>query len=386
VTCALWWLLPDTPSLVQSLSAAIAVLIIACPCAMGLAVPTAVMVASGRGAAAGVLIKGGEPLERLAAVDLVAFDKTGTLTQGRPRVVDTTLLTADDDRRTLARIGAAERLSEHPLARAIAEHAAAYGDVDAHVQSFAATPGHGVHATVDGVALVIGSEALLLRDGIDTTSLRPALERWARSGQTAVVAAVDGKAVAAFAVADTLRADAGAVVARLRALGLHIAMVSGDRQPAAESIAASAGIEDVIAQVPPDGKIEAIRHWQAQGRIVAMVGDGINDAPALAQADVGLAMASGTDIAAAAADVALMRDDLSGVVAAIVLARRTMATMKQNLFWAFVYNVIGIPLAAGALYPAFGILLSPVLASAAMAFSSVSVVSNSLRLRRARLA
>jgi Cu+-exporting ATPase len=384
VTFALWMVVPSEPSLVRALTAAVSVLIIACPCAMGLAVPTAVMVASGRGAAAGVLIKGGEPLERLANVDTMVLDKTGTLTEGRPRVEDAAFAPGVDEAATLTWIGAAERMSEHPLAAAIAEYAQVLGAVPS-VSHFEAVAGKGVRVRINSVPAVIGTEALLRSEGVDTAPLRPAVERWANAGKTPVLAAIDGKAVAAFAVADTLRGNAASVITRLTADGVRVVMLTGDRRLTAESIAKQAGINEVIAEVLPEGKVGALRQLQKSGRVVAMVGDGLNDAPALAQADVGIAMASGTDIAAAAADVTLMRSDLEGVVHALALARRTMSTMKQNLFWAFIYNVVGIPVAAGVLYPAFGLLLNPVLASAAMAFSSVSVVTNSLRLRRVRL-
>ncbi|MGQ0736212.1 MAG: heavy metal translocating P-type ATPase [Acidobacteriota bacterium] len=389
-TLAAWWIVPSQPSLVRAVTAAVAVLIIACPCAMGLAVPTAVMVASGRGASAGVLIKGGEPLERLAAVDTVVLDKTGTLTEGTPRVVEAAFAAGQDERSALAWIGAVERLSEHPLARALGEYAEAHGHQATlggrlSVRDFQAIAGRGVKAVVDGEAVLVGTEALLGLDQVDASLFASHLERWTGAGQSPVLAARGGRVVAAFAIADTLRANAAEVVSRLKAHGLRVVMLTGDRRQTAEAIARSAGVDEVIAEVLPNGKVDALKRLQAAGAVVAMVGDGLNDAPALAQADVGLAMASGADIAAEAADVTLMRSDLAGVSSALGLARRTLATMKQNLFWAFIYNVIGIPVAAGALYPAFGLLLNPVLASAAMAFSSVSVVTNSLRLGRVRL-
>jgi Cu+-exporting ATPase len=384
ITFAVWMIVPAEASLVRALTAAVAVLIIACPCAMGLAVPTAVMVASGRGAAAGVLIKGGEPLERLATVDTVVLDKTGTLTEGQPRVERVAFVAGADEQAALAWIGAVERRSEHPLAIAIADfcHATA---TSASVTDFEALAGKGVRARVDGAPVLIGTELLLSAEAIDTTPLRGVVDEWASEGRTPVLAAIDGTVVAAFAVADVLRANAARVVERLKASHTRVLMLTGDRRVTAQAIARRAGIDEVIAEVLPDGKVAAVKSLQRDGRIVAMVGDGLNDAPALAQADVGIAMASGTDIAADAADVTLMRGDLAGVVDALTLARRTMTTMKQNLFWAFIYNVVGIPIAAGVLYPAFGVQLSPVIASAAMAFSSVSVVTNSLRLRHARL-
>ena len=391
-TFALWMIVPAEPSFGSALTAAVAVLIIACPCAMGLAVPTAVMVASGRGASAGVLIKGGEPLERLGSVDTIVFDKTGTLTEGRPVVVDSRFV--GDRDWTLGLVMAVEAKSEHPLAKAVVAFAAQNpparnsppkGGRSQSVSDFIARAGRGVFANVDGHHVIVGTQAFLTESGIDTALFDDTAASWAGQGRTVVVAAIDGKPAAAFAIADTLRANAATVVASLKRRGLRIVMLSGDRKATAGAMARQAGVDEVIAEVLPDGKVEAIKSLQTAGHRVAMVGDGLNDAPALAQADIGIAMASGTDIAAEAASVTLMRNDLAGVEQAIVLARKTMRTMKQNLFWAFVYNVVGIPVAAGALYPAFGILLSPILASAAMAFSSVSVVSNSLRLRGASL-
>lgn len=378
-TFALWLIVPATPAIAPAVTAAVAVLIIACPCAMGLAVPTAVMVASGRGAGAGVLIKGGEPLERLAGVDTIVFDKTGTLTEGHPAVVDS-IFTGDRDS-TLGLVTAVEAKSEHPLAKAIASTGPGRRPVD----NFVALAGRGVVANVDGHHVIAGTQALLTESGIDTSALDARAAEWTAEARTVVFAAIDGKAAAAFAIADTLRPNAVTIVQSLKRRGLRIVMLSGDRRTTADAVARQAGVDDVIAEVLPDGKVEAIKSLQQGGHHVAMVGDGLNDAPALAQADVGIAMASGTDIAADAASVTLMRSDLAGVEQAIVLARKTMRTMQQNLFWAFIYNVVGIPVAAGVLYPAFGILLSPILASAAMAFSSVSVVTNSLRLRGASL-
>ena len=380
-TFAVWMIVPEPASLTSAITAAVAVLIIACPCAMGLAVPTAVMVASGRGASAGVLIKGGEPLERLAGVDTVVFDKTGTLTLGSPRVVDFTPVGDQGD--ALALIASAETRSEHPLARAIVDYAGRTAHLT--IGEFQATAGRGVTATVNQRRVVVGTQAFLEQSGIATAPLNNTITKWTSEGRTVVIGAIDGKVAAMFAIADALRPEAAAVVADLKRRGLRLVMLSGDRKATAESMARQVGIDEVIAEVLPDGKVDAIKSLQKDGRRVAMVGDGLNDAPALAQADVGIAMASGTDIAAEAAAVTLMRSDLTGVAQAIALSAKTMKTMKQNLFWAFIYNVVGIPVAAGVLYPAFGILLSPILASAAMAFSSVSVVSNSLRLRGARI-
>ena len=393
-TFALWMILPAEAGFAPALTAAVAVLIIACPCAMGLAVPTAVMVASGRGAAAGVLIKGGEPLERLASIDTIVFDKTGTLTEGRPKVVDAIVVDERNRDAVLARIAAVEEKSEHPLAKAVVAFAGHHREMDhrevdpggiGSITDFLAVAGKGVIATVDGHRVVVGTELLLRESHVDTAGIAEQVARWNADARTVVVAAIDGHFAAAFAIADTLRPNARAIVSSLRRRGLKVVMLSGDRTVTATKIAADVGIDEVIAEVLPDGKVAAIRSLQQGGHQVAMIGDGLNDAPALAQAEVGMAMASGTDIAAEAASVTLMRSDLAGVEHAIVLAQKTMATMRQNLFWAFAYNVVGIPIAAGLLYPAFGILLSPILASAAMAFSSVSVISNSLRLRGASL-
>jgi P-type Cu+ transporter len=385
-TFAVWMIAPEQRSLTSALTAAVAVLIIACPCAMGLAVPTAVMVASGRGAAAGVLIKGGEPLEALAGVDTVVFDKTGTLTQGTPKVVDVFIAPGFDREQVLTLAAAVESRSEHPLARAIADaYRGRGGDHTESVAAFAATAGRGVAATINDRRIMVGTRQFLEDSGVDTEAVSATTSAWSEAARTVVLAAIDGRLAAAFAIADTIRDESAAVVSGLRRRGIRVVMLSGDRRPTAEAVAKQAGVDEVIAEVLPDGKVDAIKSLQAGGRRVAMVGDGLNDAPALAQADVGMAMASGTDIAAEAASVTLMRNDLTAVEQAIVLARKTMTTMKQNLFWAFIYNVVGIPIAAGVLYPAFGILLSPILASAAMAFSSVSVVTNSLRLRGAKL-
>jgi len=383
VTFGVWWIALEQPSVVRAMLPAVAVLIIACPCAMGLAVPTAVMVATGRGAAAGVLIKGGEPLERLATVDTVVFDKTGTLTVGEPRVVQLLPLPHVDGALLLKLAAAVERRSEHPLAAAIVRRADEEGVASVTVSMFSSVPGRGARGTVGLRLVAVGSAAFLQDEGVDVAALTPLADGSAARGHTPVLVAIDRTPAGVIALADTLRPNAAAVVRRLEQLGLRVVMLSGDRAATAAAVGRDAGITQVIAEVLPAGKVEAVKRLQGEGRQVAMVGDGINDAPALAQANVGLAMASGTDIASEAADVTLMRSDLASVPEAIALARATMRTMKQNLFWALVYNVVGIPVAAGVLYPAFGILLSPIIASAAMAFSSVSVVSNSLRLRRA---
>jgi Cu+-exporting ATPase len=393
---------PAGAASVRAFAAAVAVLIIACPCAMGLAVPTAVMVATGRGAELGVLIKGGEALQRAGDLGVVVVDKTGTVTEGKPTVTDVVVVS---DERRAASVGTApstldarrsdelallrlvaslESSSEHPLADAVVRHARGQGLALVRAESFASVTGRGVTGVVDGHAVAVGNAALLADWAVDAGPLAAAAERLAGEGKTPVLVAVDGALAGLLAIADPVRASSPAAVERLRRMGLDVVMLTGDARRTAEAVARRAGISRVVAEVLPEGKVAEIRRLQGEGRVVAMVGDGVNDAPALAQADVGIAMGTGTDVAAEAADVVLMRGDLAGAADAVALSRRTMRTMRQNLFWAFVYNVVGIPVAAGVLYPAFGLLLSPILASAAMAFSSVSVVANSLRLRRFR--
>ncbi|HWA40129.1 MAG TPA: heavy metal translocating P-type ATPase [Gemmatimonadales bacterium] len=374
VTFAIWTVVDG--NWVRAFAAAVAVLIIACPCAMGLAVPTAVMVATGRAAALGALIKGGEALQRAGDLTTVVLDKTGTVTAGRPAVTACTL-----DAEALRLVAGLERASEHPLAEAVVRHAKDRRIPAVPAGSVQAVPGKGIHGVVEGRDVVIGNAAMMADRGVDTAASRDQALALAGDGGTVMFVAVDGTLAGHFAVSDPLKPTSVAAIRRLHAAGLEVVMLTGDQQATADAVARQAGIDRVVAGVLPEGKVAEIRRLQDDGRIVAMVGDGINDAPALAQADVGIAVGNGADVAVEAADIALMRGDLGGVADAILLSRRTMATMKQNLFWAFIYNVIGIPVAAGALYPAFGVLLSPVLASAAMAFSSVSVVTNSLRLR-----
>ena len=389
-TFATWFVLAEAAPAVRGFAAAVAVLIIACPCAMGLAVPTAVMVSTGKGAELGVLIKGGESLQRAGEVDTIVLDKTGTVTEGRPTVTDVVrgpgreLALGDDE--MLRLVASLERSSEHPLADAIVQHATARGLVMGAVEAFASVTGRGATGVVEGRALAVGNAALMADYAVDILPLADDVERLSGAGRTPMYVAIDGVLEGVIAVADPIRATSRAAIARMHALGLEVVMLTGDNERTASAIAREAGIDRVVAGVLPAGKVAEVRRLQEQGRVVAMVGDGINDAPALAQADIGMAIGSGTDIATEAADVVLMRGDLGSAAQAIVLSRRTMRTMKQNLFWAFIYNVVGIPLAAGALFPALGLLLSPVFASAAMAFSSVSVVTNSLRLRRARIA
>jgi Cu+-exporting ATPase len=387
LTFAAWrWFLPAA-GIMQAFAATVAVLVIACPCAMGLAVPTAVMVATGRGAAFGLLIKGGEALERLQKVDTVVLDKTGTITTGRPDVTDILRPpgAAFGQRDVLRIVAALERYSEHPLGEAIIRRANEEGLTLPPIDSFESRPGKGIVGRSEGHTILAGSPALLLDHGVPTAPLLKEAERVSAHGRTPVWVAVDGGLVGIIAIADTIKPGSAEAIRRLHEKKFRVVMLTGDNARTADVIAHEVAVDQVIADVLPQGKVDAIRRLQAEGRVVAMVGDGVNDAPALAQADVGITMATGSDIAMDAGDVTLMRSDLNGVVSAIALSRATMRIMRQNLFWAFAYNVVGIPIAAGILYPVFGLLLSPVLASAAMAFSSFSVVTNSLRLSRVEL-
>ncbi len=391
ITFALWlWLGPE-PVFTGALLRLVAVLIIACPCAMGLATPTAIMVGTGRGAEMGVFIKGGETLETAHKLSVIVLDKTGTLTRGEMSCTD--VLPADGVTvEELVRAAAAvERNSEHPVAQAVVAKARELALELPDASDFEAVPGMGVAAVVDGVPVFVGTEGLLRERGVantdgdelSTTSGRA--EALAEKGRTPLLVAAGGRVLGALAVADTLRPEAAGAVAQLREMGIEIVMLTGDREIIARAIGRSVGVDRVVAEVLPADKAAEIRKLQEQGAFVGMVGDGINDAPALAAADVGIAIGTGTDVAIEASDITLMRPDLMGVVQAIELSRRTIRTIRQNLFWAFFYNTVGIPVAAGALYPAFGILLRPVFAAVAMAFSSVSVVTNSLRLRRSRI-
>ncbi|HET7487778.1 MAG TPA: heavy metal translocating P-type ATPase [Acidimicrobiales bacterium] len=374
-TLAYWWA-AGHPS--TGLVAAVSVLIIACPCALGLATPTAIMVGTGRGAAMGILIKGGEVLERSKKIDTVVFDKTGTLTRGHMALTDVVAAGGGDEHGVLARAAAAEAGSEHPVGRAVVDGAASRLPSVPAATDFAAVAGHGVRASVGGTPVHVGRRLLMDEAGLAIPAeLEEAVARLEDEGRTAVYAGWDGRARGVLAVADTVKDDARAAVAELVAMGVQVVMITGDNRRTAASIAAQLGIERVLAEVLPADKVEEVRRLQAEGRVVAMVGDGINDAPALVQADLGIAIGTGTDVAIESSDITLLSPDLAGVATAIRLSRRTFRTILQNLGWAFGYNVAAVPLAmAGA--------LNPVVASAAMAFSSVSVVSNSLRLRRFR--
>ncbi|MFN8571497.1 MAG: heavy metal translocating P-type ATPase [Gemmatimonadaceae bacterium] len=385
VTWAVWYLVADTAPMMRGLVAAISVLIIACPCAMGLAVPTAVMVATGRGADAGVLIKGGEALQRAGDVDTIVFDKTGTITTGRPVVTDVRTLPGTTEVDVLTLAGSLEKASEHPLGAAIVAHAGRLGLELPEPEHFDAVPGHGAVGLVGGRAVAVGNERLMRDYAMDIGSVQPILDDLSSTARTPVLVAADGELLGVIGIADEPRPEASAAIAALKRDGLKVVLLTGDTARAAVAMGARVGIDTVVGQLLPAQKVAEVQRMQSEGRVVAMVGDGINDAPALARADVGIAIGTGTDIALEASDIAIIRADLWGVVAARRLAARTMRVMRQNLFWAFVYNVVGIPIAAGVLFPRFGVMLSPILASAAMAMSSVSVVSNSLRLRRTRL-
>jgi Cu+-exporting ATPase len=380
-TFVAWYFLADAAALPRAIAAAVSVLIIACPCAMGLAVPTAVMVATGRGAELGLLIKGGEILQRAGDVDTVVLDKTGTVTEGAPSVVRVVATGDVTESELLAVASALERHSEHPLAGAIVRHAVDRGVKPADVAEFKSHTGTGVTGVVGKRSVAVGNASMMSQQGIEVPAIADATE----SGTTDIYVAIDGAVRGIIVLTDSIRPTSRHAVSELGALGIDVVLVTGDRRATAQSIARAAGIDNVVAEVLPADKLAEIRSLQERGKVVAMVGDGINDAPALAQADIGISMPRGTDVAIEASDIALMRSDLRAVPTAISLSRRTMQTMKQNLFWAFVYNVIGIPIAAGVLYPVTGWMLSPIIASAAMALSSVSVVTNSLRLRTVRL-
>jgi len=360
----------------------VSVLIIACPCALGLATPTAIMVGTGKGAELGILIKGGDSLETAHKLDTVVLDKTGTITKGEPSLTDVVVFDGFDESQLLRLIASAEASSEHPLASAIVAGAKDWGIELTRAEKFNAVEGRGVEATVDGRSILLGNERLMQEFRVrDSSRASDALSSLASEGKTPMLAAVDGTLVGIVAVADTAKDESKAAIAEMKRLGLSVVMMTGDNKRTADAVAKEVGVDRVIAEVLPEGKSNEIKRLQAEGRVVGMVGDGINDAPALAQADVGIAIGTGTDVAIEASDITLIRGDLRGVATAIGLSKATIRAVKQNLFWAFIYNVIGIPIAAGVLYPVFGWLLSPVIASAAMSMSSVSVVANSLRLR-----
>jgi Cu+-exporting ATPase len=385
VTFVVWaWIGPE-PRMAYALLNAVAVLIIACPCALGLATPMSIMVATGKGATMGVLFRNAEAIEVLRQVDTLVVDKTGTLTEGRPKLVSVVPVEGQREDELLRLAASLERGSEHPLAEAIVKGAAERGVAQADVADFASVTGKGVTGKVEGRAVALGNRALLAEQGIDSGALAERAEALRAEGQTAMFVAVDGRAAGLVGVADPIKQSTPEAIRSLHAEGIRIVMLTGDSRTTAQAVARRLEIDDVIAEVLPDQKVEAVKRLQAEGRVVAMAGDGINDAPALAQAQVGIAMGTGTDVAMESAGVTLVKGDLRAIARARHLSRRTMANIKQNLFFAFVYNAAGVPIAAGVLYPFFGVLLSPILAAAAMSASSVSVIANALRLRRAEL-
>lgn len=380
-TFALWFTLGPAPALTLALVSAVAVLIIACPCALGLATPLSIMVGTGKGAQAGILIRSAEALETAHKLDTIVLDKTGTVTAGKPVLTDVHAAHGFEESKLLALVAAAEADSEHPVAGAIVVGARSRGLTQPVASGFDSVTGKGVQATVDGHAILVGTR-LLTDVGIDTSALNPIAAGFSAEGKTSVLAAVDGQPAGVLAVADTVKDDSAAAIAALDQLGIDVVIITGDNARTAAAIAAQVGVRRVLAEVLPEHKADEIRRLQAEGRTVGMVGDGINDAPALATADVGLAIGTGTDVAIEAADITLISGSLTGVVTAIRLSRTTMRNIRQNLFFALIYNAVGVPLAAGALYPLWGIRLSPIIAAAAMALSSLSVVTNASRLRR----
>ncbi len=385
IAFAVWFTFGPEPRLAHAIVNAVAVLIIACPCALGLATPMSIMVGTGRGATMGVLIKNAEALETMEKVDTLVVDKTGTLTEGKPKLVSVTVLAGNDESEVL-RIGASlERASEHPLAAAIVGGAQEKGLMLVAVNDFKSYTGKGVAGTVDGHTVALGNSKLFEELSITSGELAVRADELRNEGQTVMMLAVDGKAAGLLGVADPVKASTPDAIRALHAEGVQIIMLTGDNRITAEAVARKLGIDRVEAEVLPDQKAAVVKQLQSQGRFVAMAGDGINDAPALAQAQVGIAMGTGTDVAMESAGITLVKGDLNGIVRAVRLSRATMKNIRQNLFFAFLYNSLGVPIAAGVLYPFFGLLLSPIIAAAAMSFSSVSVITNALRLGRAKL-
>ncbi|MGB4246147.1 MAG: heavy metal translocating P-type ATPase [Pseudohongiellaceae bacterium] len=382
LTFVYWALLAPVPSLSLALINAVAVLIVACPCAMGLATPVSIMVATGRSAEMGILFRNSNALQMLSETRTIAFDKTGTITEGKPVLTDLMVQPGFDEQAVLAMLAAVESRSEHPIAQAIVAAAAQRGLQLPEVSDFQAIPGYGVHATVDAKRVDIGADRLLEKFGHDSHLVAATVADLASQAKTPIYVAIDGRLAAVVAVSDQIRQTTPAAISALRDAGFRTAMITGDNTRTANAIAARLQLDQVHAEVLPDGKVQVLQSLRSGNSLLAYVGDGINDAPALAEADIGIAMGSGTDIAIESADVVLMTGELGAVVNAVLLARATMRNIRENLFWAFAYNVALIPLAAGVLYPAFGILLSPVLAAGAMAFSSVFVLGNAMRLKR----
>ncbi|HEX8253375.1 MAG TPA: heavy metal translocating P-type ATPase [Thermoanaerobaculia bacterium] len=385
LTFAVWALVGPQPRLVFAIVNAVAVLIIACPCALGLATPMSVMVAAGKGASAGVLFRNAEAIEVLRDVDTLVVDKTGTLTLGKPTLTTVTSMNGFDESELLRLAASVERASEHPLAAAIVAGAEARGLVIPKAQHFESITGKGVYGAAEGRRVALGNRALLQDLHVNAPDLLARAEKLRAEGQTVMFVVIDGKPAGLLGVADPVKETTAEAIRELHAAGLRIVMLTGDSETTANAVAKKLGIDEVIAEVLPEQKADAIKRLQQQGRVVAMAGDGINDAPALAQAEVGIAMGTGTDVAMESADVTLVKGDLRGIVRARRLSNATMSNIRQNLFFAFIYNALGVPIAAGVLYPFFGVLLSPMIAAAAMSFSSVSVIANALRLRRARI-
>jgi len=385
VTFIIWAVAGPSPRMAHALINAVAVLIIACPCALGLATPMSIMVAMGKGATMGVLFKNAEAIEFMRKVDTLVVDKTGTLTEGKPKLVSVQPAAGFDETRLLRLAASLERASEHPLAAAIVAGAEARNIQLSSVEAFESATGKGVKARVEGVTVLLGNRKLMEDAHVNVESLTEAAESGRADGQTVMFVAVEGTAAGLIGVADPIKQTTPEAIQQLHKEGIRIVMLTGDSRTTAAAVAQKLGIDDVVAEVLPQDKSNQIKRLQEQGRFVAMAGDGINDAPALAQAQVGIAMGTGTDVAMQSAGVTLVKGDLRGIVRARVLSRATMRNIKENLFFAFVYNALGVPIAAGVLYPFFGLLLSPIIAAAAMSFSSVSVVTNALRLRRVRL-
>jgi P-type Cu+ transporter len=382
VTAIVWAVFGPDPRMAHAIVNAVAVLIIACPCALGLATPMSIMVATGKGATMGVLFRDAEAIEVMRKVDTLVVDKTGTLTVGKPRLMYVRTAAGWDESQFLRLAATLEAASEHPLAAAIVQGASERGISPAKAEQFESVTGKGVKGRVEGHAVALGNRRLMEDDGISTSDLGAVAEELRKQGQTVMFVAVDGRVVGLIGVADPIKETTVEAIRQLHGEGIRLVMLTGDNRTTAEAVARQLGIDDVTPEVLPDQKAAVIKRLQQEGRFVAMAGDGINDAPALAQAHVGIAMGTGTDVAMESAGVTLVKGDLRGIVRARRLSRATMGNIKQNLFFAFVYNSLGVPIAAGVLYPFFGLLLSPMIAAAAMSFSSVSVIANALRLRQ----
>jgi len=381
ITFIVWSIWGPEPRMAYGLVNAVSVLIIACPCALGLATPMSIMVATGKAAQSGVLFSNAEAIEVMRKVDTLVIDKTGTLTEGKPRL-ETVVVANGFDEQTLLRLaGSLERSSEHPLAAAIIAGARDRGVEIKDAERFQSVTGKGVIGEVDGHHVAVGNRSLLADLKLENSELSRRAEQLRANGQTIMFVAIDGKPAGIIGVADPIKETTPDAIKQLHAAGIRVVMLTGDSRTTADAVARKLGVDEVVAEVLPDQKVDAVKQFQEAGRIVAMAGDGINDAPALAQAHVGIAMGTGTDVAMKSADVTLVKGDLRGIVRARALSRATMGNIKQNLFFAFIYNTLGVPIAAGILYPFFGILLSPMIAAAAMSFSSVSVIANALRLR-----